>query len=229
MLRKTIEAACIVAMLALAGCVSPAQRVQNQKEMNASVPICETDRQCKAEWEAAQAWVTNSCGMKIQTSNDSLIQTFNSPPDSPTTSCTVTKVPGPSHKFAISIRVGCANMFGCVPASKDQVIAFGHYVSQAGLPFQPLKVGAMMASVDSRGNVTQILAEGVGLKVSSIVPAGRAAAAGLQEGDVIKSLNGQRVRNEDDWQAFIANVAPGDVVNVGVRRAGQDIQVTMPL
>jgi S1-C subfamily serine protease len=120
-------------------------------------------------------------------------------------------------------------MFGCVPAAKDQVIAFGHYVSQAGLPFQPLKVGAMMASVDSKGNVTQILAEGVGLKISSITPGGRAAAAGLQEGDVIKSLNGQRIRNEEDWQAFIANVAPGDVVNVGVRRAGQDVQVTMPL
>jgi serine protease Do len=125
--------------------------------------------------------------------------------------------------------VGCANLFGCVPASKDQVIAFGDYVKQAGVPFQPLKIGAMLESVDSAGNATRILAEGIGMKVVAVSPGSRAASAGLQIGDVIRSLNGTRIRNEDDWQAFISKVGPGDSLTVVLQRTGKDIQITMSL
>lgn len=229
MLKQAWKAAACVALAAMAGCATPAQRAQDQQEMNASVPVCETERQCKAEWDAAITWVTDNCGMKIQTLNDNLIQTYNSPPDSTKTACTVVKQTGTNRSFGLTARIGCSNLFGCFPKPKDMVVAFGNFVGKAGLPYQPLKIGARLSSVDSRGNTTQILAEGVGMKITEVAPGGRASAAGLQVDDVIKSLNGKRIRNADDWQQFIATVSPGDTVAVGVRRAAQDIEISMPL
>lgn len=215
--------------VALSGCVSQAQREQNQKDMDASIPMCETKKQCDAEWAAASAWVSSNCGMKIQTATDSLIQTYNSPEYSPMTACTVSKVAGPAGVFALTIRVGCANIFGCQPASKDLVIAFGAAMKQAGAMFAPLKIGAQTQAVDDHDRPATIMAESVGMKIMAVTPGGRAAMAGLQAGDLVKFFNGKRIRNNEDWNNFIATVGPGDVVTVGVRRAGSDMEISMPL
>lgn len=215
--------------LLLSGCVSQAQRAKDQEEMNASVPSCQTEKQCKVQWEAAATWVSQHCGMKIQTSSDSLIQTFNSLPDSPTTSCTVTKVQGPGHAQAFQIRVGCANIFGCVPSSKEMVIAFGTAIKAAGAPFQPLHVGVVFQPVDSRGQPTVVLAESMGLAIRSVENGGRAQMAGLHADDVVMGMNDKRIRTLDDWTDTLEAYGPGDVVTLKVRRAGQDQLISMPL
>ena len=213
----------------LSGCVSPAQRAKNQEEIDASVPYCQTEKQCKVEWEAAATWVSQHCGMKIQTSTDSLIQTFNSPPNSPTTSCTVTKVQGPGHQQAFTVHVGCANIFGCVPNSKDMIIAFGTALKEAGAPFQPLHVGVQFQAVDSQGRPTVVLAESMGLAVKAVENGGRAKMAGLLQDDVVTGMNDKRIRTLDDWTDTLAAYGPGDVVTLKVRRAGRDELVQMPL
>lgn len=42
-----------------------------------SMPICDGDEDCKAKWEAAQAWVIKNCNMKIQTETSMLIETYS--------------------------------------------------------------------------------------------------------------------------------------------------------
>lgn len=161
-------------LLTLAGCASPAQRAQDQREMNASIPTCRTQKQCEAIWSAASTWVSAHCGMKIQTETENLIETFNSPPYSPLTSCKVSKVQGPGHMFALDMYVACANIFGCQPSGKDQVLAFGAAMKEAGAPFEPLKLGVDTQQIDSFGKPTVVLAEATGLKVTHIYPGGRA-------------------------------------------------------
>ena len=64
------------------------------------------------------------------------------------------------------------------------------------------------------------------LFVSSVEPSSPAAQAGLQVGDQIAELNGLPVSRGLDWQRTLLEAAPGDVVNVGLRR---DTAVTVRL
>jgi len=125
--------------------------------------------------------------------------------------------------------VGCSNMFGCVPASDDQIVAFGEYVKSAGAAYEPLKIGVMTQVVGSNGQPVYTFAEAAGVRIASVTPGGRADMAGLRADDVIKGFNDVRIRNLDDWTDALDKVGPGDVVHVSVRRAGQDVVVDMPL
>ena len=62
-----------------------------------------------------------------------------------------------------------------------------------------------------------------------VVPNGPAAKAGLQPGDSITAINGQRVNTTNQFVAAIANYAPGDTVTLTVQRGGQTKTVKLTL
>ena len=62
-----------------------------------------------------------------------------------------------------------------------------------------------------------------------VVPNGPAAKAGLQPGDSITAINGQRVNTTNQFVATIANYAPGDTVTLTVQRGGQTKTVKLTL
>ncbi|MFL9928514.1 DegQ family serine endoprotease [Paraburkholderia sp. RL18-103-BIB-C] len=68
-----------------------------------------------------------------------------------------------------------------------------------------------------------------GALVSSVDPAGPAAKAGLQPGDVILSVNGEPVNDSADLPAQIAGIAPGSSATVQVWRdkAAKELKVTI--
>jgi putative serine protease PepD len=70
---------------------------------------------------------------------------------------------------------------------------------------------------------------GSGAQVASLVPGGPAARAGLQVGDVVKSIDGKRVADPTQLSTVIATKTPGDQVSVVIQRGGrsQTIQVTL--
>ena len=70
---------------------------------------------------------------------------------------------------------------------------------------------------------------GGGAQVSSVVPGGPADRAGLQVGDVIQSVAGQRVVDPSQLSTLVSAKSPGDQVPVVVRRGGasQTIHVTL--
>lgn len=90
-------AAALAAMLT--GCVMPptmqTAAPYEQWEMDeANKPVeCVGAAQCAAVWRAAQVWVINNSGFKIQVVSDAIIQTYNAPNYSTNWAFTVTREP----------------------------------------------------------------------------------------------------------------------------------------
>jgi putative serine protease PepD len=70
---------------------------------------------------------------------------------------------------------------------------------------------------------------GSGALVGGVQPGSPAAGAGLQQGDVIKSVNGTQIVKSDDVAAAIASLKPGDKVQLGIERNGSSKTVTVTL
>ena len=68
-----------------------------------------------------------------------------------------------------------------------------------------------------------------GVYVSGIPENGAAKQAGIKEGDVIISVNGDKVKNTTELQEKVSQFRPGDNVNVVVLRNGNERQFTLTL
>lgn len=68
-----------------------------------------------------------------------------------------------------------------------------------------------------------------GIYVAEVVEDGAAAAAGLQKGDVITSIDGQKVKKFGELQGIMAQKRPGDKVTVKYLRNKKEKSVTMTL
>jgi S1-C subfamily serine protease len=83
-------------------------------------------------------------------------------------------------------------------------------------------VGVSLSPSSSGG--AQIASSG-----QAIVPGGPAARAGLQPGDLITAVNGQRIGSVNQFVATIASYAPGDTVTLTINRGGQTKTVRLTL
>jgi putative serine protease PepD len=72
-------------------------------------------------------------------------------------------------------------------------------------------------------------AGGTGAQIASLVPGGPADRAGLQVGDVVKSIGGQQVSDPTQLSIIVSKKSPGDQVSVVVERGGasRTVQVTL--
>ncbi|MES2391449.1 MAG: trypsin-like peptidase domain-containing protein [Acidobacteriota bacterium] len=66
-----------------------------------------------------------------------------------------------------------------------------------------------------------------GVLVSSVVPDGPAAKAGIQPQDVILTIDGKNVKNGDELVAIVSAKAPGGTVRVGFLRDGKHQDATV--
>ena len=84
-------------------------------------------------------------------------------------------------------------------------------------------------------NVTPQMAQRYGLTVdegayvAAVTPDSGAAAAGLQEGDIVTAFDGSAVESASDLMLDVRGKQPGDTVTLTVDRGGksQDVQVTL--
>jgi S1-C subfamily serine protease len=102
-----------------------------------------------------------------------------------------------------NVGVGFAIPIEIVHRVADQIIETGH----ARLPFL--------------GISGQNLPDNKGALIQDVVASGPAARAGLEPGDIITSLDGQRIRSMDDLIAALLNKDVGQVVRVGYVRDGK--------
>lgn len=69
----------------------------------------------------------------------------------------------------------------------------------------------------------------MGALVSRVVPHSPAEKAGLQVGDIIRSVNGEDVRTSTDLPMTIGALAPGKEVELGIWRKGQEVSAKVVL
>jgi serine protease Do len=85
------------------------------------------------------------------------------------------------------------------------------------------------------GDLTQKLAaqfkvpDLAGALVEDVTPNSPASAAGIKAGDVIRSVNGNKVGGKDQLTATIASMHPGSEVKLGILRDGATMALTVKL
>jgi serine protease Do len=84
-------------------------------------------------------------------------------------------------------------------------------------------VGFEVAGID---NLAEWKSKG-GVLVTSVVPDGPAARAGLREGDVLTQANDRVLHNNLDWEAVKLDLRVGEVVHLSARRGSGERQVTL--
>lgn len=126
-----------------------------------------------------------------------------------------------------------------VPAKwNDADIPVGTMLAAAGIDEDPISVGVL--SVPSRnlddsqkgfaGVGLDETADQKGVAVRSVVPDGPGAKAGLEVGDTILSIDGEKVNHPRELMKAIAAKGPGDVVKFGVKGSdGSEADTTVTL
>ncbi|WP_107859385.1 DegQ family serine endoprotease [Neisseria cinerea] len=68
-----------------------------------------------------------------------------------------------------------------------------------------------------------------GALIAKILPGSPAERAGLQSGDIIRSLNGEEIRSSGDLPVMVGAIMPGKEASLGVWRKGEEITVKIKL
>ena len=112
---------------AVAGCATTGAPVAI-----APTPICSSDAQCTAEWDAARTFVIEHAGYKIQTYSRDFFQTYNASDESTSLAAIVNREPDGRGRYKIVAAFACDNLFGCIPHRAQALDAFNRAVAAAG-------------------------------------------------------------------------------------------------
>ena len=129
-------------------------------------------------------------------------------------------VPSPSGESSGgSIGLGFAIPIDLAKTISDEIIATGSVThSYFGLQTVPIPPAAA-----AQAGVSQ------GLYVQGVVPGSPAAQAGLREGDVITTINGQPATSNTQLQEITLTKRPGETVEIGYERDGKSATTKVTL
>ncbi|WP_051318164.1 PDZ domain-containing protein [Cohnella thermotolerans] len=89
------------------------------------------------------------------------------------------------------------------------------------------EASALMAAYGALKRDIQVEEEGV--IVRQFLEGSKAPEYGLQEGDIITSVDGQSAKKAEDFSKILATKKPGDVVKLAGTRGGKKFEVSVPL
>jgi hypothetical protein len=108
------------------GNLSPEMKAAYDKPL-----VCKGKEQCKLYWERALFYVNKHSTYKIQTSNDSIIQTFSPTGSSPRVGYNISREPIGTDEYRLWVKVWCDNIVGCVPDVYEEIANVKIYVTGA--------------------------------------------------------------------------------------------------
>lgn len=108
---------------------SEVEELSQQARVRDTIPTCEIEKECQNKWDAAQVWVSQNSGYKIQTASSAIIETYNSTDGSTALAMKVLKEPLGSGKYRFVLSAGCANLFGCDKRPIDVIQRFNDYIN----------------------------------------------------------------------------------------------------
>ena len=91
------------------------------------------------------------------------------------------------------------------------------------------QIGVIVGAIDADTAKGFGLPDTRGALVNDVVEGGAAQKAGLQRGDVIRSVNGTSVETSGDLPPIIGAMAPGSRVRLGILRAGKPMDISVTL
>ena len=91
------------------------------------------------------------------------------------------------------------------------------------------QLGVSLSTVNDQMAGNYGLAAESGAYVAAVAQGSGAEAAGLQEGDIITALNGEKVEGASDLMLAVRGEKPGDTVTLTVNRNGQEQEVSVTL
>ncbi len=128
---------------------------------------------------------------------------------------------------AIFSRSGGSQGIGfAVPANMVRTVIAGAGV--AGRLQRPW-LGADVQDVTAEIAEAIGLARPIGALITELHPNGPARRSGLQVGDIIVEMDGQRVEDVESLQFRIATAVLGETAELAAMRSGGDVQVSLPL
>ena len=120
-----------------------------------------------------------------------------------------------------SVGIGFAIPSDMIRTVADQLVATGHVTRGY--------VGVGTQAVTSAMAKAMHLPETSGALLASVEPGSPAAKAGLQPGDVIEAVNGQKIDSPRDLALTVANVMPGNEATFRIFRDGQDRDIAVKI
>jgi S1-C subfamily serine protease len=81
--------------------------------------------------------------------------------------------------------------------------------------------------------ITPLLAESLGLSntegvvISEVEVGGLADRKGIQPGDVVKSINGRKIKTVSDWNRAVTDIKEGARLDLTVERGGRQLSVKL--
>lgn len=106
------------------------ETIAKANEIARTQPICSSEKECNAMWEAAQLWVIKNADMKIQTANNVLIETYRTAGNGMNVMARVTKEPLGGGRYTFELLVGCSNSIGCNSEPIDLRLSFNRALNK---------------------------------------------------------------------------------------------------
>ena len=114
--------------------------------------------------------------------------------------------------------------------SQIQIVAAGGTISRPQLGVRYVPVTADLATANKLSAKTgALVVHGSGIGDVAVTAGGPADLAGIKEGDIIVSINGEKIIETNDLGTVIQKYKPGDSVAVVLNRQGQVKTVSVRL
>jgi len=119
-------------VVALAACATTGSDDPRQVAQGMEPLGCLDRTQCELYWQRAKVWISSNSYYRVQLSSDSVIETYVPLAGRMELAYRVLKIPDGAGGARITVAAECGNVFRCIPAVTEALVAFKRFASAGG-------------------------------------------------------------------------------------------------